>query len=115
MAATTETKINTKPKATPVRVSRPRKQPLYHVLLFDDDDHTYEYVIGMLGKLFGYEPERAYQLANRVDCSGRVVVDTTTLERAEFKRDQIHAFGRDWRIPRCEGSMSSSIEPTDTV
>ena len=34
-----------------------------------------------------------------------------TFERAELKRDQISAFGRDWRIARCEGSMSAIIEP----
>jgi ATP-dependent Clp protease adaptor protein ClpS len=44
-----------------------------------------------------------------------VILDTTTLERAEFKRDQIHAFGRDWRIGRCEGSMSAAIEPVPTT
>ena len=25
---------------------------LYHVILLDDDDHTYEYVVEMLGTLF---------------------------------------------------------------
>ena len=28
--------------------------PLYHLVLLDDDDHTYGYVIEMLGKIFGY-------------------------------------------------------------
>jgi len=113
MTAVYHTARREKSKKAPVRKPRPDKQPLYHVVLFDDDDHTYEYVIGMLGKLFGYEPERAYQLASRVDRSGRVAVDTTTLERAELKRDQIHAFGRDWRIARCQGSMTSTIEPAE--
>lgn len=98
-------------RAHPHKVERPKKQPPYHVILFDDDDHTYEYVIGMLRKLFGYVEERAFQLASEVDNSGRVILDTTTLERAELKRDQISAFGRDWRLARCEGSMSAIIEP----
>jgi len=93
------------------KFTRPKRQPAYHVILKDDDDHTYEYVIGMLGKLFGCTDEKAYQLATEVDETGRVIVDTTTLERAELKRDQIHAFGRDWRLPRCAGSMSADIEP----
>ena len=88
-----------------------KRQPPYHVVLLDDDDHTYEYVIGMLRKLFGHTEEKAFALASEVDSTGRVILDTTTLERAELKRDQIHAFGRDWRIPRCEGSMLSIIEP----
>lgn len=95
----------------PVRDVRPKQLPPYNVILKDDDDHTYEYVIGMLGKLFGHTDEQAFQLATKVDESGRVIVDTTTLERAELKRDQIHAFGRDWRLPRCAGSMSADIEP----
>jgi ATP-dependent Clp protease adaptor protein ClpS len=92
---------------------RTRKQPPYHVILLNDDDHTYDYVIGMVRRLFGYTSEHALQLATEVDQSGRVILDTTTLERAELKRDQIHAFGRDWRIPACEGSMYSQIEPSE--
>lgn len=91
-----------------------RRMPLYNVILLDDNDHTYEYVMEMLRKLWGYPPERSYELAAEVDSSGRVVIDTTSLERAELKRDQIHAFGRDWRIPRCQGSMSAVIEPAAT-
>jgi ATP-dependent Clp protease adaptor protein ClpS len=90
-----------------------KRQPPYHVFLLDDDDHTYEYVIGMLQRLFGIQPEEGFVLAREVDCSGRVIVDTTTLERAELKRDQIHSFGRDWRIPRCEGSMQAMIKPAE--
>lgn len=86
-------------------------QPPYHVVLFDDDDHTYAYVIEMLRALFGHTREQAYQLAERVDLHGRVVVETTSRERAELKRDQIHSFGPDRRIPGCAGSMSAGIEP----
>ena len=111
MATVTEDQVCLPKQIDPNREERVKRQPPYHVLLLDDDEHTYEYVIGMLRKLFGFSPERSYQLAEQVDLGGRVVLDTTTLERAEFKRDQIHAFGRDWRIPRCAGSMSSTIEP----
>ncbi len=85
--------------------------PMYHVVLLDDNDHTYDYVISMLRKLFGMTTEQAFVHANEVDTQKRVILDTTTLERAELKRDQIHTFGRDWRIPRCAGSMSAVIEP----
>lgn len=97
------------PVAKPSR--RTKQPPLYHVILLDDDDHTYEYVIGMLTRLFGFSEERSFQLAATVDRTGRVIIDTTTLERAELKRDQIHTFGRDWRISRCAGSMSATLEP----
>ncbi len=111
MTSTIEaTLLEQAPEAIVVK-TKPRKQPPYHVILMDDDDHTYEYVISMLRKLFGCSEMKAFQLASEVDQSGQVVVDTTTLERAEFKRDQVHAFGRDWRINRCQGSMSATIRP----
>jgi ATP-dependent Clp protease adaptor protein ClpS len=90
-----------------------KKQPPYHVILHNDDDHTFEYVIHMLQSLFGHPPERGYQLAYEVHTQGRVIVDTTTKERAELKRDQIHAFGRDDRLSRCQGSMTATIEPAE--
>lgn len=108
-----ETVVCQKTRLAPDRQTRPRQAPRYHVVLLDDDDHTYEYVIGMLGKLFGTVEEQAFQLASEVDSSGRVILDTTTLERAELKRDQIHTFGRDWRIARCVGSMTAIIEPAE--
>lgn len=90
---------------------RTKRQPRYHVVLLDDDDHTYEYVVGMLRKLFGFTAEQAFVMACEVDSTGRVIVDTTSLERAELKRDQIHSFGRDWRLDRCKGSMRATVEP----
>ena len=85
--------------------------PPYNVILLDDDDHSYEYVIRMLKVLFGHPPEKGYRMAMEVDTTGRVVVATTNLEQAELKRDQIQAFGPDPLIPRCKGSMSAIIEP----
>jgi ATP-dependent Clp protease adaptor protein ClpS len=88
-----------------------KRQPPYHVILLNDDDHSYEYVIRMLQELFGHPPEKGFLLAKEVDTSGRVIVLTTAMEVAELKRDQIHAFGPDPLIPRCKGSMSATIEP----
>ena len=92
---------------------RTKRQPPYHVILINDDDHTYQYVIHMLQTLFGHTPETGFKMAREVDTKGRVVVDTTSLERAELKREQIHAFGPDPLIPRCKGSMSAEIEPAE--
>jgi ATP-dependent Clp protease adaptor protein ClpS len=85
--------------------------PMYNVVLLDDDDHTYDYVIEMLVTLFKHSQETAYRMACEVDASGRVIVETTYKERAELKRDQIQAYGADWRIPRSKGSMSAIVEP----
>jgi ATP-dependent Clp protease adaptor protein ClpS len=87
--------------------------PRYHVVLLDDNDHTYEYVIEMLVKLFRHGAEAAFRMACEVDRDGRSIVYTTNREQAEFKRGQIHGYGADWRLPRSKGSMSADIEPAD--
>jgi ATP-dependent Clp protease adaptor protein ClpS len=81
------------------------------VILWDDDDHSYEYVIRMMQELFGHAAQRGYEIARTVDTTGRAVCLTTTLEHAELKRDQIRAYGKDRLISRCAGSMTSTIEP----
>ena len=90
--------------------ARPKRQPRYHVILWNDEEHTYEYVILMLRALFGHQLEKGFQLAKQVDSEGRAVVLTTTREHAELKRDQIHAYGKDSEIAECEGSMWATIE-----
>lgn len=85
--------------------------PLYNVVLLDDDDHTYEYVIEMLQRLFLLSEVEAFRRAVEVDTSGRTVVITCGLAEAEFGRDQIHAYGADWRMPHCKGSMRALVEP----
>ena len=93
------------------REQRTEGLPPYNVVLLDDDDHSYEYVIHMLKVVFGHPPEKGYRMAVEVDTTGRVIVATTNLEKAELKRDQIQDFGPDPLIPRCKGSMSAIIEP----
>jgi ATP-dependent Clp protease adaptor protein ClpS len=90
-----------------------RLAPHYHVVLLNDEDHTYEYVIEMLGKIFGYGVEKAFLMAREVDTTGRVIVWTGSLEQAEVKRDRIHGYGADPRIPRCQGSMSAILESAE--
>ena len=51
--------------------------PPYNVVLLDDNDHSYEYVILMLKKIFGHPIEKGYEMAQEVDATGRVVVATT--------------------------------------
>ncbi len=90
---------------------REQQPPMYQVVLLDDDDHTYDYVIEMLQKIFIFSAEQALRHAQEVDSTGRTVLMKCELPEAEFGRDQIHAFGRDWRMERSKGSMSAVVEP----
>lgn len=87
--------------------------PRYHVVLLDDDYHTYDYVIEMLMDLFGHSMSTAYDMACEVDERKRVIVETTHKERAEHKKQQIESYGADWRMPESKGSMSAIIEPAE--
>ena len=88
-----------------------RLQPLYHVILLNDEDHTYDYVVEMLMKLFGMTQSTAFNHAVEVDTAGTTILLTCELEKAELKRDQIHAYGADWRLDRSQGSMAAVVEP----
>ena len=88
-----------------------RLESLYNVVLLDDDDHTYDYVVEMLVKIFKFTETVAFRHAVEVDTQGRTILLTGPLGEAERKRDQIHAYGADWRLPRSKGSMSAIIEP----
>ena len=107
-----ETTVVVAPEKQTAPDSDRRRQPRYNVLLWDSDDHTFEYVEKMLRELFGHEGEQCKVIAKDVDAEGRAIVLTTTMEHAELKRDQIHAYGRD-HLEGSKGSMWSTIEPVE--
>ena len=84
---------------------------LFHVVLLDDDEHTYDYVIEMLQKLFVLPHDVAFNHAVEVDTTGRTIVITCERPEAEFARDQIHAYGADPRMAKSKGSMSAVLVP----
>jgi ATP-dependent Clp protease adaptor protein ClpS len=88
-----------------------RLVPLYRVVLLDDNDHTCDYIIEMLQKIFIFTLDEAYRHAEEVDRMGRTVLITCELPEAEFARDQILSYGPDARLPRSQCSMSAVVEP----
>ena len=106
------------PTPTPDAATRVAEEPSteaalakrYHLILLDDNDHTYTYVVGMLGRIFGYEREKAYAIAGVVDSQGQAVVETAGYEQATRHQRMIHRNGADPRIERCRGSMSAIVE-----
>ena len=82
---TTKTDKDTRTK------EKPSTEPLYNVVLLNDDDHSYDYVIEMLQSLFYFSTQEAFNHALEVDLTGRTILVTCSLKEAEFGRDQIHA------------------------
>ena len=83
---------------------------LFHLILHDSDDHTYQYVIEMLGAVFGYSREKAFAIASLIDGNGKGIVETADYGTVKDHQDQIHGYGPDPRIPHCKGSLSATIE-----
>ena len=87
--------------------------PRYHVVLLDDEDHTYQYVVEMLMRLFRHGRKMSWKMASEVDQRGRVIVFATNKEQAEHKRSQIQSWGADKRLVGSKGSMSAIVEKAD--
>ncbi|OYV91915.1 MAG: hypothetical protein B7Z73_05250 [Planctomycetia bacterium 21-64-5] len=74
---------------------KPKKLPPYAVVVLNDEDHTFPYVIETFMKVFGYDQTKSFQLAQEIHQSGRGIVWTGPKEVAELKRDQIRSAGPD--------------------
>jgi len=85
------------------RRKKKRRAPRYHVVLWNDDDHTFDYVVIMLKAIFGYPATRGFQFAKEVHFHGKAIVFTSSLEQAELKRDKILLFGPDPFMPEDKG------------
>ena len=99
-----------RPKDRHKKKEKPKKEPRFHVILWNDDVHTFEYVIIMLHTVFGYPVEKGFQLAMEVHTRGKAVVFTSSLEQAEVKRDLILGFGPDPLLATSEGSIIATLE-----
>lgn len=106
----TSAPVTADPATTTSEETRDELDRRYHLVLLDDDQHSYAYVIEMLGRIFGYGREKAFALATIVDTEGRVILETAGLEQVTEHQGRIHAYGADPRIPTSKGSMSAIIE-----
>jgi ATP-dependent Clp protease adaptor protein ClpS len=89
----------------------PRREPNYHVVIWNDEEHTYDYVCEMLMTIFSHTAEKAYQITVEVDKAGKGIALTCHKELAELKRDQVLAYGADPTMPEeSKGSIRATIE-----
>ncbi|MGE5596953.1 MAG: ATP-dependent Clp protease adaptor ClpS [Hyphomicrobiales bacterium] len=103
--------VVTKPGIEITEESDQELEKPYHLILLDDQYHTYHYVVTMLGRIFGYEVEKAFAIACVVDSSGQAIVMTGSHDEVRRKQELIHSFGADPLMEESVGSMSAIIEP----
>lgn len=98
------------PQVAEEAASEPQLERCFHLVLLDDNDHTYAYVVEMLGRIFGYGRGKAFAIATIVDGQGRAIVETAGYDQTLRHQRQIHAFGADPRLERSVGSMRAVLE-----
>jgi len=94
-----------------VEETKTRRLPPYNVVILNDEEHTFEYVIDLLIKLFAHALPVAEKLTWEIHNRGRAVVYTTHKEKAELKREQVVTYGADPRMSSSKGPLGCYIEP----
>ena len=92
-------------------VTKDELSKLYHGIILNDEEHTFEYVIEMLQAVFGFAHAIALAHTMEADATGSSIVWTCALEEDERQRDQIHAYGPDWRMANSRGSGAARVGP----
>ena len=80
------------------------------VILFNDEEHTYDYVVEMLTHASRLSRENAFRCAVEVDLTGRTIVHYGTREECEGVVTRIAAYGPDHRLPQSMNSMNAEIQ-----
>ena len=114
-----ETSVAVAEPPAPVEEKKPesgtktKRQPPYHVIFVNDEEHTFDYVIELLTKLFRHPLPTAEALTWKIHLSGKAIVYTTHREKAEFKQAQIEGYGPDPRMSVSKSSLKSYVEPAE--
>ncbi len=91
--------------------AKPKRPTQHNVILHDDEEHSFAFVMEMLQELFRYDAGQAYTLTEEVVEEGKAIVYTAScLDEAKLKKDQITSYGRDGRNRNCAGAMGVTIE-----
>lgn len=104
-----DTIVTTRPREK--QEPRTGQLPPFHVILENDDHHSFEFVVEVLRKALGFSEQRAILLTSEAHTKGRAVVWTGTKEVAELKMEQILSFHEIRMDGRKLGPLGVSLEP----
>ncbi len=92
--------------------TRPRDStqlaPRWKVILHDDPITTFDFVLGVLRKVFAKSHGEAQRITREAHDTGSALVDVLPLEQAEFRREQVHSLARPQGFP-----LTVTLEPAD--
>jgi ATP-dependent Clp protease adaptor protein ClpS len=104
-----ETIVTTKPKEK--ESTGTGRVPPFHVILENDDYHSFEFVVDVLRKALGFNEQRAIQVTHEAHTKGRAICWTGSKEVAELKVEQILGFHEIRLDGRKLGPLGVAIEP----
>lgn len=105
------TKTITPDIVTPVRVPKDPKTNIadkislafakyWNVIVWDDNVHTFKEVIDCLMQVLGISESEAFGHSSTIHTTGKSIVASETLEKAELYHNQIEEFGLNVTIER---------------
>ena len=100
-----------RPRALPQTDEKTRLLPPYHVILENDDHHTFEFVISVLQKVFRITEQQATIFAMEAHTKGRAVVWTGSKEVAELRVEQMLGFSEILQNGTKLGPLGVYLEP----
>jgi ATP-dependent Clp protease adaptor protein ClpS len=80
------------------------------VVLFDDEDHSYDYVVEMLTNCCEMSRDAAFHCALEVDMTGRTIVFYGDFDACKTVCDKILSYGPDHRLPHSMSSMNAEVQ-----
>ena len=72
-----------------------RTAPWWNVILHNDEEHSYPYVIAMIKDVFHKNMDQAKEITKQIDLIGVATVHTCEKEKAELFQEKVHAWGAD--------------------
>jgi len=80
------------------------------VILFNDEEHTYDYVVEMLTHACRLAREKAFRCAVEVDLTGRTIVFYGSRTACNGVVSKIYSYGPDHRLPQSMTSMKAEVQ-----
>jgi ATP-dependent Clp protease adaptor protein ClpS len=84
--------------------------PSYKIVLFNDEEHTYDYVVELLTRVCKLSRENSFRCAVEVDMVGRTIVYYGSHQDCEKVCSQILKYGPDHRLPHSMTSMNAEVQ-----
>ena len=82
--------------------------PRWKVIVHDDPVTSFEFVLGVLRRVFSKTQQEAQRITREAHDTGSALVDVLPLEQAEFRCEQVRSLARAQHFP-----LTLTLEPAD--